>query len=73
MKKPALVALLILLCVTLVYAQEPDFDHWVFAPAVQKSHVEPTPTPTYRPPPTPGPTMTPTPDLIKPTPTPDRP
>jgi len=73
MKKLALVTLLALLCVMIVNAQEPDFNHWVFAPAVQKSHVEliPTPTPTYRPPPTPGPTMTPTPSLIKPTPTPD--
>jgi len=62
MKKLTLVVLLILLCVT-VYAQEPDFDHWVFAPAVVKSHpaLTPTPTPTitptpWRPPPTPMPT-----------------
>lgn len=59
MKRLALVMLLILLCVMIVNAQEPDFDHWVFAPVVHKACTPtptPAPTPTYRPPPTPIPT-----------------
>ena len=63
MRKLTLVALLILLCVVIVSAQEPDFDHWVFAPVVQKAC---TPTPA----PTPTPTITPTPWRPPPTPIP---
>jgi len=62
MKKLILIAAFALLaCTMLVYAQEPEFDHWVFAPLVQKAC-----TPTPRPAPTAIPTATPP----RPTPTP---
>jgi len=64
MKKLILTALVLLVCATLVYAQEPDFDHWLYIPVAQKSC-----TLTPRPTPTTVPTATP----LRPTPTPTEP
>lgn len=53
-RKGLFIVLAILLCATLVVAQEPVYDHFMYLPAV---HSEIPPTPTF----TPTPTHTPTP------------
>jgi len=62
----ALLCFILSACMAIALAYAQEFDHWIFAPAVQKSYpapMRPTPTPFPTPTPTPTTTFTPTPTL----------